>query len=209
MLCCAVLCCAVQLIKTYNNKATDMMFAAGDLEEELQQPTLYQSVGEVQTAISDLNASLRQVCPQTPAALPILSACVCPVFPCLPAGVRALSKHTWAGFAVGAVRSQGSTHVRFHAHLLPLRAWTPSVGAPAPPRGALRPPPPVVRGLPFPRWQSMTNLTLQYNDIAANAEQLQQFGSEEAFSRYSIAALFERHEAVAAKLAAREEALQV
>lgn len=51
----------IQLIKTYNNKATDLMFAAGDLEEELQQPTLYQSVAEVQAAIEHLNASSRQV----------------------------------------------------------------------------------------------------------------------------------------------------
>jgi hypothetical protein len=55
----------------------------------------------------------------------------------------------------------------------------------------------------------MTNLTLQYNDIASYAEQLQLYHTEEAFSRYTIAALFERHEAVAAKLAAREEALKV
>ena len=55
----------------------------------------------------------------------------------------------------------------------------------------------------------MTNLTLQYNDIASYAEQLQQYGTEEAFSRYAITVLFERHEAVQAKLSGREEALQV
>ena len=51
----------IQLVKTYNNKATDFMFAAADLEEELQQPTLYQSVAEVQAAIDQLNSALRQV----------------------------------------------------------------------------------------------------------------------------------------------------
>jgi hypothetical protein len=55
----------------------------------------------------------------------------------------------------------------------------------------------------------MTNLTLQYNDIASYAEQLQQYGTEEAFSRYTITALFDRHEAVSAMLTSREETLQV
>ncbi len=52
----------VEVTKTYNSKATDFMFACDDVEQEIQQPTMYQSVQEVQTAISDLNGNLRQVC---------------------------------------------------------------------------------------------------------------------------------------------------
>ena len=51
----------IQLIKTYNNRATDLLFEAGDLEEELAQPTLYQTTGEVQAAIDHLGAVSRQV----------------------------------------------------------------------------------------------------------------------------------------------------
>lgn len=55
----------------------------------------------------------------------------------------------------------------------------------------------------------MNNLTTLFNALSAQAEELQAAGNEEAFSRYTVQALFERHEAVSAKLTARNEALQV
>jgi hypothetical protein len=54
----------------------------------------------------------------------------------------------------------------------------------------------------------MNNLTALFNALSTQAEELQAAGNEEAFSRYTVQALFERHEAVSAKLTARNEALQ-
>ena len=54
----------------------------------------------------------------------------------------------------------------------------------------------------------MNALTTLYNETSGMAEQVAGVGYEEAFSRYTLQALFERHEVVSGKLAARNEALQ-
>jgi hypothetical protein len=54
----------------------------------------------------------------------------------------------------------------------------------------------------------MNNLTLLYNEISGLAEQVHAVGNSEAFSRYTVQALFDRHEVVSGKLTARNEALQ-
>jgi len=106
----------INLAKDYNNKATEFIFAADDLEEDVEQPLLYQSVAEVQASIESLDTKLRT---------------------------------------------------------------------------------------------NMNALTTRFNEISAVAEQIHQVGNtEEAFSRYTVQALFDRHEAISAKLAARHEALQ-
>lgn len=105
----------VELNKTYNSKATDLMFAADDLEEECEQPQLYLSVGEVEAAIANFESTLRT---------------------------------------------------------------------------------------------NMSSLTELYNEINGYAEQLQEAGVEEAFSRFTITSLYERHEEVSGKLDVRETDLQ-
>jgi methyl-accepting chemotaxis protein len=52
---------SIELAKTYNSKATQFAFAADDLEEEIEQPLLYQSVAEVQASIEALETQLRSV----------------------------------------------------------------------------------------------------------------------------------------------------
>lgn len=54
----------------------------------------------------------------------------------------------------------------------------------------------------------MVALTESYNEINGYAERLTEAGAEEAFSRYTIVALYERHEEVSSKLDARESALE-
>ena len=51
----------IELGKAYNSKATAFIFAADDLEEEIEQPLLYQSVAEVQASIEAFETKLRAV----------------------------------------------------------------------------------------------------------------------------------------------------
>jgi hypothetical protein len=138
---------SIELAKTYNSKATQFAFAADDLEEEIEQPLLYQSVAEVQASIEALETKLRSV---RVWLLPLLYL-------------------VWFGLLCSAVM-----------------AWFPFVC----------------------HTQGMNSLTLLYNEISGLAEQVHALGNTEAFSRYTVQALFERHEVVSGKLTARNEALQ-
>lgn len=66
----------IELAKAYNAKATELVFAADDLEEEIEQPLLYQSVAEVQASIESLNTKLRTVCQHHSPSAASLGRCV-------------------------------------------------------------------------------------------------------------------------------------
>lgn len=68
----------IEMGKVYNQKATELTFSADDLEEEIEQPLLYQSVAEVEESIELLNTKLRTVC--IPACVPLWCSCVIPMW---------------------------------------------------------------------------------------------------------------------------------